>query len=94
MNLEIEGHVGIVTGGARGLGAEICLALAEEGVHVVVWDQDAEAEAHAARIRAKGGAASSVVANVADPVAVNEAVAGVLRERGRMNCPRFRFTGA
>jgi 3-oxoacyl-[acyl-carrier protein] reductase len=93
LNLEIEGHVAIVTGGARGLGAEICLALAEEGVHVVVWDRDAEAEAHAARIRDKGGSASCVVANVADSGAVNEAAAAVMRERGRIeilvNCAGF-----
>jgi 3-oxoacyl-[acyl-carrier protein] reductase len=97
MNLEIEGHVAIVTGGARGLGAEICSALAEEKAHVVVWDRDGEAEAHAARLRARGGAASYVVADVTDPSAVNAVVADVVRKHGGadilVNCAGFSRDG-
>ena len=40
MDLGILGHVAIVTGGGRGIGAEIAVALAEEGAKVVVWDKD------------------------------------------------------
>lgn len=47
-----DGKVVIVTGGASGLGAAYCLALAAEGAHVVVADRD---EQGAARTAEQGG---------------------------------------
>ena len=38
-----EGRVALVTGGASGIGAEICRRLAEEGAKVVVADLDGSA---------------------------------------------------
>ena len=38
MDLELEGKVAIVTGGARGLGRAITQGLLREGVNVVVGD--------------------------------------------------------
>lgn len=68
-----EGRVVIVTGGARGIGREYCLMLADEGAKVVVNDlggapdgtgaDKSPAEQVVAEIKAKGGEA---VANGAD----------------------------
>lgn len=93
MDLEIKGHVAVVTGGARGLGAEMCKALAEEGAHVVVWDRDDAAAELAVQIRGTGGSASAVVADVSNSSAVDETIAGIVRDCGSIeilvNCAGF-----
>ena len=38
MNLELQGHVAVVTGGASGIGAACARGLAAEGCRVAVWD--------------------------------------------------------
>ncbi|GAB0115026.1 SDR family NAD(P)-dependent oxidoreductase [Acidisoma sp. C75] len=62
----------LVTGGSRGIGAAICRRLAAMGHPVAVnyTRGEAEAEAVAAAIRAGGGQAIAVQADVADPAAV------------------------
>lgn len=82
MDLGIKGHVALVTGGGRGLGAEMSLALGEEGCKVVVWDRDNSAEEIAAAIRAKGGTAESVTGDVTNSAVVKTVVDGVLARHG------------
>lgn len=83
MDLGIAGHVAIVTGGSRGLGAGMCRALAAEGARVVVWDQDDESGAELAeKIRGDGLQANHVVADVRDERAVRSAVASVIDQHG------------
>lgn len=93
MNLEIAGHVALVTGGGRGLGAEMCLALGEEGCKVAVWDRDDAAEEVAACIRSAGGEALAVVGDVTDSTEVQTIVSGVLAQLGSVeilvNCAGF-----
>ena len=40
MQKTLQGKIAIVTGGAQGLGAAICLRLAQEGAHVVIADMN------------------------------------------------------
>lgn len=55
----------LVTGGGSGIGRAIALRLAGEGAHVTILEQRAEAgETAAAEIRAAGGAATVIAADV------------------------------
>ena len=78
MDLGIKGHVAVVTGAGRGIGAATARMLAAEGALVAVWDRDAEpAAAVAAEIEAAGGTAMPItgsVSVVADVEAVRSAV--------------------
>ena len=40
--MKLENKVAIVTGGGKGIGAEICLRLAKEGAKIVIAEMDIE----------------------------------------------------
>jgi NAD(P)-dependent dehydrogenase (short-subunit alcohol dehydrogenase family) len=68
--MEIRGTSALVTGGSRGLGASLAAALASEGARVVLVARGQEdVERAAAGIRAAGGDAYGVAADVADKYA-------------------------
>src|SRR5690554_2733368 len=78
--------VAIVTGGSRGIGRAVCLALARDGHLVVAVGRDRTAlEETVARIAAAGGAAESAVADVRDTASVDACVKGVLDRHGRID---------
>jgi NAD(P)-dependent dehydrogenase (short-subunit alcohol dehydrogenase family) len=66
----------IVTGASRGLGRALAVELARAGAHVVLAARESEAlHAAAAAIRADGGVAHAVAADLGDPRAIH-AIAG------------------
>jgi 3-oxoacyl-[acyl-carrier protein] reductase len=73
----LRGHVALVTGGSRGIGAAIVKALGEAGCSVAVnyRERAAEAEALARNIVTAGGRAIAVAADVSKPDAVRDMVA-------------------
>ena len=79
MDLGIDGRVALVTGGARGIGAETVRAFSAEGAKLVVSDIDlAAAEAVASEIQAQGGQAIGVRCDVTSEADVRAmAAAGV-----------------
>ena len=40
--MKLENKVSVVTGGGKGIGAEICLRLAKEGAKIVIAEMDIE----------------------------------------------------
>lgn len=75
MEIDLEGRVALVTGGSRGIGAAIALALAEAGADVAInyRERAGEADNVAASVRALGRRAIAVTADVSK----GDAVAGM-----------------
>jgi len=83
MDLGINGKVALVTGAGRGIGAEICRTLAEDGARIAVNDLFQErADEAAAEIRAAGGEAIGVAGDVTDLASIEAAVSRVESELG------------
>jgi 3-oxoacyl-[acyl-carrier protein] reductase len=80
----LEGKVALVTGASKGIGAEVARELASRGAAVAVNYSGSKAGADkvVAEIKAQGGKAIAVQANVADPDSIGPLVARVARELG------------
>jgi len=86
MDLGLKGKVAIVTGAGRHIGRQIALTLAEEGAKVVVNDLFPErADGVASEIKAAGGEAIGVKADVTSGEEVNEMVKKTLEQFGRVD---------
>ncbi|MBN9118952.1 MAG: 3-oxoacyl-ACP reductase FabG [Planctomycetes bacterium] len=83
----LKDQVALVTGGSRGIGRGIVLALAREGAKVTfVYHSNKDAAAQLEQeVAAAGGIAKGVQADVADPKSAEAVVNGVLAERGRLD---------
>ena len=80
-------RVALVTGGSRGIGRAIAIELARCGARVVfAYRSNLEAaEQTQKRIQEIGGSAWAVRCDVADLAAVEELIASILREHGRLD---------
>ncbi len=77
-------RVAVITGGAMGIGAEVCARFAAAGHIVFVADRDTDvAQATASRLREQGGQAQALQLNVADAASVAQAFAMVDATHGR-----------
>jgi len=75
MELELNGHVAVVTGGASGIGLACARGLAREGCSVALWDVAPQVHDAAAAIAADfGGRTHALQVDVRDFAAVGTAV--------------------
>ncbi len=82
----LEGRVAIVTGGGRGLGRAMALALAAEGAHVTVAGRTrADLDGVVREIEKLGGHGHAAAVDVRDEASVRELVDGAHRRAGRLD---------
>jgi meso-butanediol dehydrogenase/(S,S)-butanediol dehydrogenase/diacetyl reductase len=82
----VQDRVVVITGGAGGIGAAACHAIAAEGGKVLVADLDADAAQVVARaIAAEGGAAESIGVDVTDRSQVREMIQKAVDTFGELN---------
>ena len=83
-SLRLQGRVAIVTGAAQGIGARYAVALAAEGAALVCADV-IDAEPVAAQIRAGGGRALALRADVSSAESVRQMAAASVEAFGRID---------
>lgn len=82
----LDDRIALVTGAGGGIGAAICVRLAEEGCHVALFDRDADAaRAASERVEALGRRASTHVVDITDYAAVSNAVSSVASDEGSID---------
>jgi len=78
VTIDLSGHNAVVTGGAAGMGLAIAQRLASAGANICIWDLDQGDIDQAAKevsANAVGVDVFGVVADIADPAAVDSAIA-------------------
>ena len=83
---DLTGKVAVVTGGSRGIGRAICLAMAEHGASVVVSSRKLDAcEEVVKEIEAAGGKAKAIACNIGHREPVEALVAGSRAAFGKID---------
>lgn len=87
MELELTNQVAVVVGAARGIGRAMAVALADEGATVMLVDRDPLIVTAAEELADGGGraASSSLVGDVTDYAAMQQAAANTLERHGRID---------
>ncbi|QHW00292.1 SDR family NAD(P)-dependent oxidoreductase [Spirosoma endbachense] len=83
-DMRLKNQVAIVTGAARGIGQQYCLALAGEGAQLIAIDILSCADT-LAKIHQAGGQALEISADVAEPQQVEAMIAQVLQRYHRID---------
>jgi 3-oxoacyl-[acyl-carrier protein] reductase/pteridine reductase len=83
----LQGKVALVTGAARRIGRILALALAKAGANVAITYRNSEPQAQQTveELEAFGIKACAIRCNVRDPREVEDAVAGVMQQFGRLD---------
>lgn len=82
----LRNKVAVVTGGGRGLGAEICRQLAAVGMKVACLDMRSElARGVVSEIEKAGGQATAAVADISQPQSAAQAIGDIVRTYGRVD---------
>lgn len=87
MDLGLQNKIALVTGGSRGIGRAIAVALARQGVDVTFSysSNEAAAQETVAAIEAAGGQATAVRFDVGDPAAGKAAIDGIVKAKGALH---------
>src|SRR5438105_2568988 len=83
MDLELAGKIGLVTGAGSGIGRETALALAQEGVLVVLVGRNRDNLAETERmIKTNGNQSLPIVADISEPIEVQKLFAAIKIQAG------------
>ncbi len=83
---KLDGKVALITGGSRGLGKAMALALAQEGAHLALIARDeTKLKAVTEEIKQAGGTAEYFLADVTEEAQVKTAAQAIIARFGQVN---------
>ena len=86
VNFSLENKIALITGGSRGIGEAIALALAEYGAHCILISRKIEGlQAVKAKIEAQGGKAEAIACNVGYMNQIEELFAQIEEKFGKLD---------